>query len=63
MKWAGVNHTEGVMLDENGNIVQKVRTVLTYNLKDQIYTKNIYKNYQIMEKLTIASVQKKDQVK
>ena len=23
MKWAGVNHTEGVMLDENGNIVQK----------------------------------------
>ena len=22
-KWAGVNHTEGVMLDENGNIVQK----------------------------------------
>ena len=22
MKWAGVNHTEGVMLDENGNIVQ-----------------------------------------
>ena len=23
MNWAGVNHTEGVMLDENGNIVQK----------------------------------------
>ena len=23
MRWAGVNHTEGVMLDENGNIVQK----------------------------------------
>ena len=23
MKWAGVNHTEGVMLDENSNIVQK----------------------------------------
>lgn len=23
MKWAGVNHTEGVMLDENGNITQK----------------------------------------
>ena len=21
--WSGVNHTEGVMLDENGNIVQK----------------------------------------
>ena len=23
MKWAGVNHTEGVMLDENGNVTQK----------------------------------------
>ena len=23
MKWAVVNHTEGVKLDENGNIVQK----------------------------------------
>ena len=23
MKWAGVNHDEGVMLDENGNVVQK----------------------------------------
>ena len=23
MKWAGVNHTEGVMLDDNGNVVQK----------------------------------------
>ena len=23
MKWAGVNHTECFMLDENGNIVQK----------------------------------------
>ena len=22
MKWAGVNHTEGVMLDDNGNIIQ-----------------------------------------
>ncbi|MDY4735791.1 glutamate--tRNA ligase [Terrisporobacter sp.] len=23
MKWAGINHTEGVMLDDNGNVVQK----------------------------------------
>ena len=34
MKWAGVNHTEGVMLDENGNIVQKGENGPSYNLKD-----------------------------
>ena len=60
MKWAGVNHTEGVMLDENGNIVQKGENG-PYIQSERL---DIYKKYiqelLDMEKLTIASVQKKD---
>ena len=41
MKWAGVNHDEGVMLDENGNIVQKGE----YGPYIQSERLDIYKKY------------------
>ena len=41
MKWAGVNHTEGVMLDEEGNVVQKGE----YGPYIQSERLDIYKKY------------------
>ncbi len=34
MKWAGVNHSEGVILDDSGKVVQKENMVHIFNLKD-----------------------------
>lgn len=45
MRWAGVNHTEGVMLDENGNIVQKGENGPYIQSERLDIYKNIYKNY------------------
>ena len=41
MKWAGVNHDEGVMLDDNGNVVQKGE----YGPYIQSERLDIYKKY------------------
>ena len=60
MKWAGVNHTEGVMLDENGNIVQKGENG-PYIQSERL---DIYKKYiqELLDngKAYYVSVQKKD---
>ena len=45
MAWGGVNHSEGVVLDENGNITQKGEYGPYIQSERLIYTKNIYKNY------------------
>lgn len=34
MKWAGVNHSEGVILDDSGKVVQKGEYIYIFNLKD-----------------------------
>ena len=83
MKWAGVNHTEGVMLDENGKLPKAKQALFADAIGTTIgaligtSTVTAYVESAsgigeggrtgltsiktgIMEKLTIASVQKKD---
>ena len=57
MKWAGVNHTEGVMLDENGNIVQKGENgPYIQSERLDIYKKYIQKIYSMWETLKFTKM-------
>lgn len=43
MKWAGVNHSEGVILDDSGKVVQKRRIWCIYSISKIRYIPRIYK--------------------